>query len=69
MIPLKVITRRQGLHPKLKITTAMENAVVTKRPMTGLQHLLSSTDSSRYTGVSANPAIREAVIYPLQCKP
>ena len=64
MIPLKVITSRQGLQPKLKITTAMENAVVTRRPMMGLQHLLSSTDSSRYTGVSANPGIREAVNIP-----
>ena len=57
MISLSMITKRQGLHPKLKITTAMENAVVTRRPITGLEYLLSSTDSSRYTGVSGNPAI------------
>ena len=61
MIALKVITSRQGLHPKLITTTAMENAVVTRRPMAGLEHLLSSTDTSRYTGVRGNPGIREAV--------
>ena len=58
MIPLKVITKMQGLQPKLKITTEMENAVVTRRPMAGLEHLLSSTDSRRYTGVRGNPGIR-----------
>ena len=55
MISLSVITKRQGLHPKMTITTAMENAVVTRRPIMGLEYLLSSTDSSRYTGVSGNP--------------
>ena len=60
MIPLSIITKRQGLHPKMTITTAMENAVVTRRPIMGLEYLLISTDSSRYTGVRGNPGNEKA---------